>query len=166
MGNKFSVISRLAVVTTLLGTKEVARGQQQDFEGRTCDSSDNFLSGTAYTNCQSEPFGGAPITLRNIATDPIILDPSAITAFSFPCNYTELKDNIMSYWQRQIKSDEPAKEKTPDDEVHKAAARAAAIALAAKDVGTQQLNRRTFCKSCNQHVTDHMTITCPRGKVW
>mmetsp|Transcript_5767 Transcript_5767/g.14787 ORF Transcript_5767/g.14787 Transcript_5767/m.14787 type:complete len:549 (-) Transcript_5767:357-2003(-) len=171
---------------------------QQDLEGCTCDSSDNFLSGTAYTNCQSEPFEGEPITLFKVATD-ISGDPSAITVASFPCittssqevdfsegdfvtfqfpnlaevrfanwvtghsKFSELKDNIMSYWQRQIKSDEPAKEKTPDDEVHKAAARAAAIALAAKDVGTQQLNRRTFCKSCNQHVTDHTTITCPRG---
>mmetsp|Transcript_5765 Transcript_5765/g.14778 ORF Transcript_5765/g.14778 Transcript_5765/m.14778 type:complete len:552 (-) Transcript_5765:357-2012(-) len=170
---------------------------QQDLEGCTCDSSDNFLSGTAYTNCQSEPFGGAPITLDNIAMDPALSDNTgSVTVVSFPCvtesfqsvvlqdfgntfssleevrfanwvtghsKFSELKDNIMSYWQRQIKSDEPAKEKTPDDEVHKAAARAAAIALAAKDVGTQQLNRRTFCKSCNQHVTDHTTITCPRG---
>ncbi|XRB02006.1 CCHC-type domain-containing protein [Pycnococcus provasolii] len=78
--------------------------------------------------------------------------------------YVELKDNIMSYWQRQIKTHgEPSKEKSSDDEVHKAAARAAAIALAAKDVGTQQLNRRTFCKTCNQHVTDHTTSTCPYG---
>ncbi|XRA96198.1 hypothetical protein NFJ02_01g38940 [Pycnococcus provasolii] len=61
---------------------------QQDFEGCTCDSSDNFLSGTAYTNCQSEPFGGETITLDEIEDDISSLpggDPSAITVVSFPC---------------------------------------------------------------------------------
>jgi len=54
-----------AATTTTTTTTTI----QQDFEGCTCDSSDNFLSGTAYTNCQSEPFGGEPITLSNVATD-------------------------------------------------------------------------------------------------
>ena len=59
---------------------------QQDLEGCTCDSSDNFLSGTAYTNCQSEPFGGAPITLDNIAMDPALSDNTgSVTVVSFPC---------------------------------------------------------------------------------
>jgi len=61
---------------------------QQDLEGCTCDSSDNFLSGTAYTNCQSEPFGGAPITLDNVAGDISSLPdgvPADVTITSFPC---------------------------------------------------------------------------------
>ncbi|XRB21065.1 receptor L-domain domain-containing protein [Pseudoscourfieldia marina] len=59
---------------------------QQDLEGCTCDSSDNFLSGTAYTNCQSEPFEGAPITLDNIAMDSALSDNTgSVTVVSFPC---------------------------------------------------------------------------------
>ncbi|XRB03496.1 hypothetical protein NFJ02_17g28510 [Pycnococcus provasolii] len=61
---------------------------QQDLEGCTCDSSDNFLSGTAYTNCQSEPFEGAPITLDNVAGDISSLPdgvPADVTITSFPC---------------------------------------------------------------------------------
>ncbi|XRB17221.1 hypothetical protein RI054_14g70660 [Pseudoscourfieldia marina] len=59
---------------------------QQDLEGCTCDSSDNFLSGTAYTNCQSEPFEGEPITLDNIAMDSALSDNTgSVTVVSFPC---------------------------------------------------------------------------------
>ena len=45
-------------------------------------------SGTAYTNCQSEPFGGAPITLDNVAGDISTLPdgvPADVTITSFPC---------------------------------------------------------------------------------
>ena len=99
------MISRLAVVGTLLGTKEVARGQQQDFEGCTCDSSDNFLSGTAYTNCQSEPFGGAPITLDNVAGDISSLPdgvPADVTITSFPCITTSSQSVDFDFGSREI----------------------------------------------------------------
>ena len=72
---------------------------QQDLEGCTCDSSDNFLSGTAYTNCQSEPFGGAPITLDNVADD-ISGDLSAITVVSFPCITDSSQQVVFSFGSR------------------------------------------------------------------
>ncbi|XRB18229.1 hypothetical protein RI054_17g80750 [Pseudoscourfieldia marina] len=68
---------------------------QQDLEGCTCDSSDNFLSGTAYTNCQSEPFRGAPITLDNIAMDPALSgNTGSVTVVSFPC-VTESSQSVV-----------------------------------------------------------------------
>ena len=72
-------------------------------ECTACDES-RFLIGTKYTSCDAVPFGGATITLDNIAGDIEQLggDPTNVTITSFPCITTSSQSVDFDFGSREI----------------------------------------------------------------